>query len=323
MTAPACSEQEFIDTWYELKSPQAVAQRLQIATRNVQNRRANIEKKLGILLPIDDHRKAYNNMTVTADRVEVKLEITDGVVLVGSDQHFWPNHIPTMHRAYCHLANKFKPFALIWNGDAFDGASISRFPSIGWETKPAVFEELEAVKERSLEVLKASPNSKRIWCAGNHDLRAESRLASVAPEYRNVHGVHLKDHIPEWQPAWFVTVNEGTKSHTEIRHREKGGVHAGFNNVKDSGVSMVTGHDHRADVVAFDDRRGRRYGVRAGMGADSSRDPQFVHYLEGRKANWQSALAVLTYRNGVLLQPELALRVDENSFEFRGEVISV
>jgi hypothetical protein len=59
------------------------------------------------------------------------------------------------------------------------------------------------------------------------------------------------------------------------------------------------------------------------MTADSSRDSPFVNYLEGKKVNWQSAIAVLTYKNGVLLQPELALRFDEDSFQFRGEIIKV
>jgi hypothetical protein len=172
-------------------------------------------------------------------------------------------------------------------------------------------------------VMDAAPSAKRIWTAGNHDLRFESRLANVASEYRGVKGIHLKDHCPEWTPAWFCTVNGGTQSHTEIRHREKGGVHAGYNNTKESGVSIVTGHDHRADVVAYDDRRGRRYGVRHGMGADSSRDPQFVNYLEGKQVNWASGLAVLTYKDGVLLQPELALRYGEDSYQFRGEVVKV
>ena len=59
------------------------------------------------------------------------------------------------------------------------------------------------------------------------------------------------------------------------------------------------------------------------MGADSCRDPQFVNYLEGRTTNWQSGLAVLNYRDGQLLYPELALRESEDSFQFRGEVIRV
>lgn len=267
--------------------------------------------------------KFDQSMLVTDDRVEVKLKISDGVVLVGNDAHFWPDHIPVMHRAYVHLSKKLKPFAQVWNGDFFDGPSISRFPSVGWEKNPTVAEELDAVKSRSLEVINASPNSKRIWTAGNHDLRFETKLANVGPEFARVDGVHLKDHIPGWHPAWFVTINEGEASHTEIRHRQKTGLHASYNNTKEVGVTIVTGHDHRADVVPYDDRRGRRYGVRTGMIADSARGPQFVGYVEARQCNWQSGLAVLTYKGGMLLQPELALRVDESHFQFRGEIVKV
>jgi len=303
---------------YELLGPTAMGAKWRTSPRNVHQMRISVEARLQREIRAPLRR---SQMLISDDRVEVKLEIENGVVLVAGDQHYWPGTVPTMHRAFVHLSRKMKPYAQIWNGDAFDGASISRHASIGWESKPTVKQELESVRDRSDEIMKASPGSKRIWCPGNHCLRFETRLAEVANEYRDINGIHLKDHFPEWTPAWFVTINEGQDSHTEIRHREKGGVHAGYNNTKESGVTLVTGHDHRADVVPYNDRRGRRYGVRHGMTADSSRDPQFVNYLEGKTTNWQSAFAVLTYCNGVLLQPELALKFDENSFEFRGEII--
>lgn len=322
------TDEQLIDAWSKTPSVAAISKATGLTERNL-HYRISLMRQLGIPLTSPDKRSPHWDKTerppmrIASDRVEVNLNVENGVILVISDQHFWPGVIPTMHRAFCYLARKIKPFATIWNGDAFDGASISRFASIGWEKKPTVAQELEAVRDRSMEVMAASPNSKRIWTAGNHDIRMETRLANQAPEFSNVHGMHLKDHIPEWTPAWFITVNEGLPGQTEIRHREKGGIHAGYNNTKESGVSIVTGHDHRADVVPYNDRRGVRYGVRAGMGADAPRDPQFVHYLEGRTANWQSAMAVLTYKDGRLLCPELALRVDEDSFQFRGEVIKI
>lgn len=326
MAAPKLTDEEFIRIWNQCNSSYQMAKATGIAAQNIQTRKRTIEKKHGILLRTIDSlgRAAYDeSMLVTSDRVEVKFKLKDGVVLVAGDQHYYPNQVPVSHRALVYLAKKIKPFAIIWNGDACDFPSISRHPSIGHEKYPTVREELDTVCDRSEEIIKASPNSKRVWNLGNHDLRFESRLAAMAPEYKDVQGIHLKDHIQGWTPAWFVTINEGQPSHTEIRHREKGGIHAGYNGTKEAGVNLVTGHDHRAEVVAFDDRRGRRYAVRHGMTADSCRDPQFVNYLEGRKTNWQSGFAVLTYKDGVLLQPELALRFDEDSFQFRGEIISV
>lgn len=321
---PAVSEDEFILLWNVHHSAKAVSEAIGVARENVLQRRRNIERKRGIRLLTFDHRESYDqSMLVTADRVEVKLTLHNGFILVAGDQHYHPGNVPVMHRAFCYLAKKLKPFAIVWNGDAADFPSISRHPSIGWEKYPTVAQELETLKDRSKEIMDAAPSAKRIWNAGNHDLRFETRLATASPEYRNVTGIHLKDHFQEWTPAWFTTVNEGEASHTEIRHVENGGMHASMNNALKSGVSMVTGHDHRADVVAFDDRRGRRYGVRHGMTADSARDRPFVQYLQGKKPNWQSAFAVLTYRDGELLMPELALRRDDDSFQFRGEIIRV
>lgn len=321
-----CTDEEFIKIWNEHHSTTAVAKVIGVDESNVRIRRRAIEKRYNIILALKDpfKRKAFDqSMLVTSDRVEVKFNLKNGVILVAGDQHYHPDQVPVMHRAIVYLAKKMKPFAIIWNGDTCDFPSISRHPSIGHEKYPTVKEELDTVCDRSDEIIKASPNSKRVWNLGNHDLRFESRLAAMTPEYKDVQGIHLKDHIHGWTPAWFVTINEGQQSHTEIRHREKGGIHAGYTGVVSAGVNIITGHDHRAEVVAFDDRRGRRYAVRHGMTADSCRDPQFVNYLEGRKTNWQSGLAVLTYRDGTLLQPELALKFGENSFEFRGEVIDV
>lgn len=323
MPVASCSDQEFISLWRANPSATDMATILKVDVRAVCSRRRAIEKRHGVRLAATD-RRSPDYMLITHDRVEVKLGITNGVVLVSGDLHFRPKYdVPVMHRAMCYLAKKLKPYAIVWNGDVADFPQISRHPSIGWENYPTVAEEIETIGDRSKEVMQAAPAAKRIWNAGNHCLRMESRIANTLPQMRNMKGVHLKDFFPEWTPAWFCTINGDSKSHTEIRHRENGGAHASFNNTVKAGVNIVTGHDHVADVRPYDDRRGRRYGVRHGMGADSARDPQFVNYLEGRKPSWQSGMAVLTYKDGNLLMPELALRWDDDSFQFRGEVIKV
>lgn len=325
MPAAKCSDQRFIELMRRFGSVGAVAKELGVHESNAHRRRKAIELRHHIKLHTIDHRPTYDQSAlVTADRVEVKLDIKDGVVLVGSDAHYWPGVESTMHRAFAKLAGELKPKAIVMNGDAFDGATNSRWASIGWESKPDLKDELEACQDRLHELAASAPKgAKKIWTAGNHDLRFETYLAQHAPQYRGIQGIHLKDHFPEWIPAWFLTINGNTDGWTEIRHREKGGIHASYRNVIESGVNILTGHDHRADVVPYNDRRGRRYGIRAGMMANSSRDPQFVNYLEGRTANWQSALAVLTYKSGVLMYPELVLGWDEDHVQFRGQIIKV
>jgi len=308
-----CTEEEFIRLCKTMQ-PVDIAKHLEMDRRKVLERRKAIEKRLGIDL------QRQTNEEYSAIR---SIQLDTGIVIIGSDAHYWPRAVPTMHRAMLALCKRLKPAVVIANGDMFDGASISRFPSIGWEKAPSVKDELEAVVDRMDEIFKVTRNAQHFWTAGNHDLRFESRLAAVAPEYRGIEGIHLKDHIQGWTPAWAVEINRDTPSWTEIRHREKGGIHASYRNTIESGVTLVTGHDHRADVVPYTDRRGTRYGVRCGMMAESSVDGQFRDYLEARRINWQSAIGVLTYQGGRLLMPELCLQREPGLVEFRGEFIEV
>lgn len=321
MTAPACSEAEFIALYRKLQSTDAVAKSLGISANATGARRRNIEKKHGIVLPVKDHRPAYN--TVERDHPAIcKLSLTDGQILIGSDAHIWPGERTTMQRAFIAFAKMLKPFAIVANGDFFDGASISRHPSIGWEHKPSVRQELEAVKDFMGDLVVASPASKRIWTLGNHDSRFESRIANHVPELAGVDGVHLKDHFVQWQPCWRVDVNEDP-DRLIIRHRELGGEHADFRNVQQAGTHIATGHDHRAGVAMWRNYTGLKYGMRSGFMCDSATDPQFVHYLECKEPNWHPAFLVLTWADGRLLQPQVVLKHDDNRVDFGGKLYTV
>lgn len=149
-------------------------------------------------------------------------------------------------------------------------------------------------------------------------MRFETRLATQAPEFAKVHGVHLKDHFDLWRPAWSCWINDDVV----VKHRYKGGIHATHNNTVTAGKHIVTGHLHSAKVTPWTDLNGTRYGVDTGCMADIYA-PQFTDYLEDGPRNWRSAFALLTFRGGRLMQPELVLAWDENHVEFRGEVIKV
>jgi hypothetical protein len=247
-----------------------------------------------------------------------ELEIDSGVVLVFSDAHFWPGEPSVGHRALVKFAAQLQPAAIVCNGDAIDGASISRHPPIGWESCPSVKEELEVCQQRLGEIVDASQKSRLIWAMGNHDARFETRLAAVAPEFRDVHGIHLKDHFPGWECCWSLFINDSVV----IKHRSKGGQHAPFNNTVTSGRSMVTGHLHSAKVTPYTDYNGTRYGVDTGCLADTYHEA-FQGYLEDNSRDWRQAFAVLTFRDGQLLMPELVLAWSPTSVQFRGEIIEV
>ena len=321
MAAAKVTDAQFIAIWREHFSCEKVAHALGQNVRTVAIRRRAIEARHKIILPTADTRRAaYNTVAQNVDAKAVaEYAITDGLILIGSDAHIWPGTLTTMQRAFLHFAEKIKPTAIVANGDFFDGARISRFPSIGWESKPSVRQELEAVQDYMGELKRVSPKSKRFWPLGNHDARFEHRIANLIPEYEGIEGVHLKDHFPGWIPCWRVDVNDDVV----IRHRELGGEHADWNNVVKGGKTIVTGHDHRTGVVPYRNYRGRHFGVRCGFLGDSPLDPQFVNYLEARAPNWEPAFVILSFRGGRLLWPELVTRHEDGVVEFRGEVIHV
>jgi hypothetical protein len=244
----------------------------------------------------------------------VNLTVKNGIVLVGSDGHYWPGEASTAHRAFVQFAKKLNPVAVIINGDSFDGASISRHPS-GWEANPTVKQELESVQERHGEIEAAAPKARKIWTLGNHDQRFELRLATVAREYANVDGMHLKDHFPRWEPCWSVWIND----EIVVKHRYKGGTHAGYNNAVSSGKTMVTGHLHSLKVTPFTDYNGLRWGVDTGCLSDPRGD-QFA-YGEDNPRDHRSGFICLQFRGGKLMWPEIVYVLDRDHVGFRGEII--
>lgn len=308
------TDDEFIDAWSRLQSATKVAAALGMSIRRVNTRRRQIEAERQIQL--NAAHRIYGNQTGRVD-----LGVLNGTVIVFSDAHFWGSRT-TSHKGLIWAIKTLKPQAVICNGDAFDGASISRHPRIGWTKQPSVLEELKACGDALGEIeevtKKARHNAWLVWCLGNHDARYENFLAAHASQYEHVKGFQLRDHFPAWRPAWACWVNEGTV----VKHRYKGGIHATHNNTVNSGLNIVTGHLHSLKVTPFTDYRGTRYGVDTGCLAEPD-GKQFSDYLEMNPTNWRSGFAVLTFKDGELLMPELAMKFRDDVIQFRGDLIDV
>jgi len=317
------TDEEFIATWSRTLSAADTAKLLGISLRNVNSRRRYIEKKYDTVLRSDDKRSPDFKVVIPENGVRVKFELDNGVIIVGSDCHYWPGIISTAHRAFVLFAKELKPAAIVLNGDVFDGASISRHPPGGlWETVPNVKQELEACRDRLAELESASLNSKLHWTWGNHDLRFNTRLASqVGDGFKGIIGMNLTDHFPRWRFSTSIMVND----HTMIKHRWHNGIHAIHNNILKSGCSFVTGHLHSLKVTPWTDysAQGTRYGVDTGSLAEVN--GQQFSYSEDNPKNHRSGFAVLTFHNGKLLPPELCEVIDDSAGEvyFRGCVFKV
>jgi len=310
------SDEEFIELWNVHQSPLKMAKAIGVNERGVYRRRNHIENKLNVSLATS--KESY---TVSPVRPKSELEIENGTVIVFSDAHFWPGIRTTAFQGLLWAIKNLQPKAVICNGDAFDGASISRHPPLGWARTPSVIDELNSCKEMLGEIeevaKKARNNVKLIFTMGNHDARFETRLAANAPQYVQTPGFRLSDHFQNWSFCMLTWVTDDII----VKHRYKGGVHATHNNTVGAGKTIVTGHLHSLKVTPYADYSGNRFGVDTGTLAEPY-GPQF-DYSEGNPLNHRSGFAVLTIKDGKLLWPELVHKWTDGQVEFRGEVIDV
>ena len=318
-----CTDMEFIQLWEKLQSATEIAKHLGIPNRAVHLRRRWIEENHKITLIAKDHRGAnyaVNRPKSFSPLRQVKLGMLDSCVIVFSDAHFIPAQRTTAFKGLLWAIQEFKPHAVICNGDAFDGASISRH-DITDQPQTSVIQELKACQGALGEIEEtakaARHNVKLLFTWGNHDIRFGNRLAQHAPQFKEVQGFKLTDHIPDWDFCWAVWPTDNVI----VKHRYKGGIHATHNNTVNAGVSVVTGHLHSLKVTPFSDYNGCRYGVDTGTLAETD-GPQFT-YAEINPSNHRSGFAVLNFFNGQLLTPELVQKFDEDQIQFRGEVIDV
>jgi hypothetical protein len=313
---PSISDEEFLNLWDKHKSPAAISKITGVAERNIHKRRRKLESEFKISL------NANPKGVTHIEKARHIAGVTDGVVLVFSDAHFWPGIRTTAFKGLLWAIKELKPHVIVNNGDAFDGSAISRFPRIGWTHQPTVRQELQACQDALKEIEdachKARHYTQLVWPLGNHDSRFETRLAEAIPQFEGVQGTALKDHFPKWKPCWSCWLTD----EVVVKHRYKSGVHATHQNATGAGISIVTGHLHSLRVTPVTDYNGTRWGVDTGTLAEID-GPQFLDYLEDNPVNWRSGFAVLTFKNSKLLWPELVSKYEEDVIDFRGQLIDV
>ncbi len=313
MPAPKCSDVEFIAAWHKLDGKiQDIAKHLGCAPQNVARRRRCLERNHGIELPAS--RPEHGIVSGTRITQRLKVGIPNGIMVAFSDAHMWQGHVSAAQRACVKLCKKLKPDVLVDVGDTFDGASISRHPPLGWDELPTVASELLAVAEQRGEIANAAKTAEKYWTPGNHCERFDRYLAQNANKLEGVAGTTLSERFPDWTMAWALEVNWAVDP-VLITHNWKGGTHASHNNAANTSVHFISGHDHGQKIAPVTNERGTFYGINPGVFADPN-GPQFK-YVRGRPTNWRSGFAVLTFRSGHLLPPELVTIVDGKAY-FRG-----
>jgi hypothetical protein len=321
----------FVKAWNQgAGSPSAVARILGVTLRAVYHRRAALARQ-GLVLSTHQHaqnRRGTNGHGHTdwseaqAYKPRIDLTLRDGYCVIFSDSHFWPGIRSLAFEGLLLVLKELKPKLVISNGDAFDGASISRHDPLGWQKTPKVIQELDATKGFLGEIERASPKAQHIFTAGNHDSRFDRRLASEISEFEDVPGMRLQDHLKQWDFCYGAMVNEDTDPFFVI-HAIRGGMYAPRNNVIAAGCTVFTGHLHSQKSIPVTTMLHEWDGVDGGMLADRD-GPQFS-YISSRPTDWREGFAVQRVdKDGLRFPAELA-RVcyykKERRLVFRGEVV--
>lgn len=311
------TDEELIRLFKETGSPTKVSALTGLALRNVYTRRMQIENKYKIKLPSFSAAQrtiVRQGVTIPENRRQVDYELSDGVAIVFSDAHYWPGEPTTAHQALLEVIEDLKPKLIVANGDVYDGARISRHDPLYGHVMPTPKEELDAVRERMAEVESVSKGAYHFWTIGNHDIRLWKYITQHAPEVAECFGTSIWEHFNKWEHGWSLHLNNNTM----VKHRWHNGVHATYNNALKSGKHIVTGHLHRLCVTPWSDYNGRRYGIDTGTLSEPYGD-QFL-YTENNPVPWCSGFAVLTYKDGNLLPPELCEVLGTKAF-FRGQQV--
>lgn len=316
---------EFIALWNQHKSASKVAKIVGTSERCVYSRRRRLEARRSIELEF----KGFNPDIVKTN-YRSGIHKVKGPVIIFSDAHVWPDQPYTpAYYSMLKLISELSPRLVVMNGDLFDGASISRFPSSGHDDVPSMIEELETAKNFLSGIEDAAPKGcNLVFTIGNHDQRWATRLAAL-PEFKNMPGFSLQEHFEAWEFCWSLVLNQGVDGgETFIKHRMHNGIHSAHTNALRSGsVHIITGHSHQLRCHPFSDYKGRRWSIETGMlGPMPLEAGSKFLYAEDNPSQCTQGFVVLHYGDDYrMLPPELVETVYDAKGKpevyFRGRTI--
>src|SRR6185437_8886310 len=116
MVAPKVSVDEFV-RMFESVGASEMARELNTEERVIYARRRTIETQIG--RPLIAPRERRRGLAIEHPG-KIEFDVKSGMVLVGSDAHYWPGKPSTAHRAFVKMCAELAPKIVVLNGDVLD-----------------------------------------------------------------------------------------------------------------------------------------------------------------------------------------------------------
>ena len=165
MPARKVTDEQLLEALRKTRSPTKLAAEFGVTARAITTRMRNVG--VAPALHAKDAQGVPTKAMIERSIGRISTTITDGRAVIFSDAHFQPDCISTANRALLKLLPQLRPALVVCNGDALDGASISRHPPLFGDKPATPAAELRACQERLTEIAELSKGAVRVWTLGN------------------------------------------------------------------------------------------------------------------------------------------------------------
>lgn len=236
----------------------------------------------------------------------------------------WPFHDQLMLDKVIKVIDDIKPDQVVQIGDGIDFPQVSRW-TIGTAGAyaPTLQAHIAGYRDGFLrKVSEVSPDSKKIWLAGNHDDRLHDFVKKYAPALSTLDALSMENLFSTKELGWSYEkgpVRIGTNVFALHGH-ECGGYSSTlsawdtkFAKRYGSDSSYVFGHTHQPGIISRAYGFGGKVKPRFTMNLGSVMDPVQATYVKDGSVSWTMSFGVLR-DDGKRVYPELILATDRGFY---------
>lgn len=261
-------------------------------------------------------RKIFEQIKTDTQTPSLKVISPNGkmTVAVASDIHF-PFEDKAAVDIFLQAMKDLQPDSVVLLGDIIDCYEVSKYSKNPLREHNLKYE-LDQTKKFLRELRKIVPDSNIYFLRGNHEDRDMKYLTQNAPELACLEELkmenllHLRDFGIEYV---FGDLKIGDLVYTHGRRVSKHSGYTAKNNLDSMGISLITGHIHRAGLHCRTTWEKEYLAIENPTMASRSQS-----YLGGDVPNWQVGFSVINY-DCDLFWPEIILIRDDKS-SFRGKL---